>query len=156
MLGKLVSSFYSMVVFGCSKYIHVLYCMLPEMFHAGKKFEVNITLFFWTCVMYVCGMCAGAHVCVEATCWREGFFQHSYFVYWGTVSFLALFASWALGLQAGSETRLGFPCVLGIWTWFSCFHCKCLHPLSHFPVPKQHELLNVGTLVLDGPSVWCL
>lgn len=57
-----------MVVFGCFKYIHVLYCMLPEMFRAGKKFEVNITLFFWTYVMYVCGMCAGAHVCVEATC----------------------------------------------------------------------------------------
>lgn len=70
MLGKSVSSFYSMVIFRCSKYIHVLYCMLSEMSRAGKNFGVNITLFFLTCVMYVCGVCAGAHVC--AACVRGG------------------------------------------------------------------------------------
>lgn len=79
MLGKWVSSFYSMVDFGCSKYIHVLYCMLPEMFRAGKNFEVKITLFFDMCNVCLWCVCMCTYVCmhVEATSWREGFFQRS-------------------------------------------------------------------------------
>lgn len=58
MLRKLVSSFYSMTVFDYSKYIHVLYCMLSEIFLVGEKFfKLKQQTLFFTCVIYVCGVC---------------------------------------------------------------------------------------------------
>lgn len=127
MLGKWVSSFYSMVDFGYSKYTHVLYCMLPEMFRAGKNFEVKITLFFLTCVMYVCGVCVCAHTC--ACMWRS------------PVDVRASSSALTLPTEAWSLAEPSLPlgccdcrqamrpawvfCVCwGSELWFSHFHCK--------------------------------